>query len=257
LRGLIRRGALAPWILTAVAGLGLACGGGVNDDPILRLSAEEAFAMGKKLMTDEKYDQAREHFAHAFQTAPNSEFGRDALLLQSDCYFEAGGEFNLIRAEAKYRDFNNRYPTSDRGDYVQSQIARSLEGRKRKPNRDQTETKKAIAAFEELLALYPTSEYAEEAEAGIARLRVSLAEHEFGVARYQFRRGLLGASVNRLKYLVDNYPEYPETDKALCMMGQAMRRLKQTDEAQKIFEQLRTEYPQSTLCKSIPRGAAE
>lgn len=229
----------------------LGCGGAV-DDPILRLSSEEAFTIGKQLMEQKKYDQAREHFAHAFQTAPNSEFGRDALLLQADAYFLWGGETNLIRAENKYRDFNNRYPTSDQADYVQYQIARSLADRRRKADRDQTETAKAIQAFEELLALYPTSERAAEAEAGIEELRLSLAEHEYLVARYQFRRGLLGAAVNRLTGLMEEYPSYPERDKVICHLGLSYNGLRQNEKATEAFTLLRDEHPDSKYCKKIP-----
>ena len=201
-------GALAAILVCSF--LSVSCGGGIAEDPILRLSSEEAFAKGKELMADKKYEPAREHFAHAFQTAPNSEIGRDALLLQADAYFLGGTESDLIRAESKYRDFNNRYPTSDRAAYVQYQVALTLEQRMRKADRDQNETSKAIAAYEELLTLYPTSEQAALAQDGIDRLRLNLAEHEYLVARYQSRRGLQQAAVNRLEYLRENFPEYPD-----------------------------------------------
>jgi outer membrane protein assembly factor BamD len=232
----------------------IACGGGVADDPILRLSSEEAFVQGQELMANEKYALAREYFAHAFQTAPNSEIGRDALLLQADAYYLAGGETNYIRAEGKYRDFNNRYPTSDKGAYVQHQIAGTLERRQRKPDRDQSETAKAIAAYEELRTLYPTSEFAAEAESGIARLRVSLAEHEYLVAKYQFRRGLVPASVNRLESLLEDYPDYPEIDKVLCMLGRAWQRLDKAEKATEALARLRSEYPTSEQCHGVHEG---
>ena len=230
--------------------LWIACGG-VAEDPILRLSSAEAFAKGQELMAEEKYALAREYFAHAFQTAPNSEVGRDSLLLQADAYYLAGGETNFIRAEGKYRDFNNRYPTSDKGAYVQFRIAGSLEQRQRKPDRDQSETVKAIAAYEELRTLYPTSEFASGAEGGIARLRVSLAEHEYLVAKYQFRRGLVPASLNRLESLIESYPDYPELDKVLCMLGRAWQRLDKDEQATAAFARLRSEYPSSEQCHGV------
>lgn len=241
-------------VLVVVLGCSLSiigCGGGVAEDPILRLSSQEAFDLGKELMADEKYEQAREHFAHAFQTAPNSEIGRDALLLQADAYFLAGGETNLIRAESKYRDFNNRYPTSDRAAYVQYQVALTLEQRMRKPDRDQSETGKAIAAYEELLTLYPTSEQAALAGDGIERLRVNLAEHEYLVARYQFRRGLHKAAVNRLEFLADEYPDYPGLDKVLCLLARSNTTLDQPEEASLAFSRLRAEYSASEECKNF------
>ena len=237
------------------AGLMIGCGGSVAEDPILRLSSEEAFAKGKELMAAEKYELAREHFAHAFQTAPNSEIGREALLLQADAFFLAGGESNLVRAEAKYRDFNNRYPTSDRGAYVQYQIAHSLELRMRKPDRDQAETQKAISAFEELLTLYPTSEYAAEAEAGIERLKVNLADHEYLVARYQFRRGLHKAAIARIDYLASQFPEYPQLDAAICLLARSHKKLGEQEEAAAAFARLRTEFPGTEACRDQKAAA--
>lgn len=247
------RQSYGPVLCLLVASLCAGCGDGIIDDPILRLSSEEAFAEGKVLLEAKKYELAREHFSHAFQTAPNSEVGREALLLQADSYFLAGGETNFIRAEAKYRDFNNRYPTSDRGAYVQYRIARSLEDRRRKPDRDQSETIKAIGAYEELLALYATSEYAAEAETGISRLQVSLAEHEYLVARYQRRRGLLPAAANRLASLVEDYPEYSELDKALCALALAYHGMRRNDSADETIARLRQEYPDSEHCQKMPK----
>ncbi len=230
----------------------MGCGHGVQEDPILRLSSEEAFAKGQELMADEKYQQAHEYFAHAFQTAPNSEIGRDALLLQADAYFLSGGEFNLIKAEAKYRDFNNRYPTSENASYVQFQVANSLAKRMRKADRDQSETRKAMAAFEELIALYPTSEYVPQVEDEIRTLRSNLARHEYLVARYQLRRGLVKAGKSRLEGLIEKYPEYEERDLALFSLGIAHSRLKEQEEATAVFERLRSEFPASEYVKKIP-----
>jgi outer membrane protein assembly factor BamD len=255
LRRIFWDGRVLAMSLLLCAGLMVGCGGSVAEDPILRLSSEEAFAKGKELMAAEKYELARDHFAHAFQTAPNSEIGRDALLLQADAYFLSGGESNLVRAEAKYRDFNNRYPTSDQGSYVQYQIAHSLELRMRKPDRDQAETQKAISAFEELLTLYPTSEHAAEAEAGIERLKVNLANHEFLVARYQFRRGLHQAAIARLEYLASEFPEYPELDEAICLLGRSHKKLGEAEEAAAAFTRLRVEFPKTEACRD-QKGAA-
>lgn len=239
-------------VVVAVALCVAGCGGGAKEDPILRLSAAEAFAEGQRLMEAEKYQLAREYFAHAFQTAPNSEIGRDALLAQADAYFLAGGEVNLVRAEAKYRDFNNRYPTSEKASFVQYQIANSLAQRMRKADRDQSETRKAIEAFEELLTLYPTSPYTAEAEAGIARLRSNLARHEYLVAKYQLRRGLVEAAKTRLTYLLDRFPEYEERDLALYSLGVAHDRLDEPEAAAEAFARLRDEFPSSEYVAKIP-----
>ncbi|HTQ81428.1 MAG TPA: outer membrane protein assembly factor BamD, partial [Thermoanaerobaculia bacterium] len=150
------------WLLLLVfAGLGLAgCHGGAKQDPILQLSAEEALAQGKSWVAKEKYARARPYFTHAYEVEPNSATGREALLLAADTYYLEGGSTNYIQSEAKYRDYLNRFPTSDQAAYVQFQIANSLAKRMERPDRDQAVTRKAFEAYQDLIRLYPTSEYA-------------------------------------------------------------------------------------------------
>ena len=161
------------WVLLLVGTLAsVACkGGGIKEDPILRLSAEEALVQGKDLMENKKYNQAAQYFDHAFEVAPNSATGREALLLAADSYFLNKGTANSVKAEAKYRDYLNRFPTSDRSDYVQLRIASCLAEQMGKPDRDQSATLKALTAFESVQQLYPTSSHAAEVEAKIVEIR--------------------------------------------------------------------------------------
>ncbi len=230
----------------------VSCKGGIKEDPILRLSAEEGLTQGKDLMDREKYREAVQYLDHAFEVAPNSATGREALLLSADSYFLAGGTANFVKAEAKYRDFLNRFPTSDRSDYVQMQIAHCLAEQMLKPDRDQSATLKALTAFEGVLQLYPTSGYAEEVEAQIVEIRQNLAEHEYRVGRYNFRRRLYTSAIWRLEDLVEGYPGFEEMDKVLYMLGMAYGKGRRPDDAIRTFEQLRTGYPDSRYLKKIP-----
>src|SRR5690606_9490055 len=72
---------LALALAVAVAAASTACRSGAEDDPILRLSAIESLAEGRKLLDAAKYRQARPYLQHAFEVEPNSATGREALLL--------------------------------------------------------------------------------------------------------------------------------------------------------------------------------
>lgn len=229
------------------------CGSGDQDDPILRLSAQEAFDEGQRLFAEEKYLRAHAYFAHAFQIEPNSQVGRDALMLEADSFFLAGGEDQLVRAEAKYRDFQNRFPTSARADYVQYQLARSLEQRVRKPDRDQKATIDALQAFQNLVELYPTSEYSQAAQEQIFQLRNRLAEHEYLVGQFNYRRRFGVAAVNRLEGLMADYPDYPEMDKVLWHLGMSYRLVQRAEEAETTFARLREDHPDSKYLSKIPK----
>lgn len=234
----------------ALAGAG--CRGGAPEDPLLRLSAEESLTQGKDLLAREKYDRARPYFTHAFEVEPNSANGREALLLAADTYYLQGGTTNFVQAEAKYRDFLNRFPTSDQAAYVQFQTANSLAKRMEKPDRDQNVTRKALAAYEELVRLYPTSEYASQSQEQMNAVLANLAEHEFQIGRFYLRYGLPVAASERFEFLLATYPQYKEKDKAIYHLGLAYELGKRPEEALKAFERLQNEYPQSPFLQEIP-----
>lgn len=222
-----------------------ACGGGEREDPILRLSAEESMETGKALMDNGKFAQAREYLQHAFEVEPNSAIGREALLLVADALHQQGGSQNFIKAEAKYRDFQNRFPTSGRSDYVQFQIASSLEKRMRPPDRDQSITRKALEAFEDIIRVFPTTEYALQARERIGAVRQRLAESEFLKGRFNQKLRLHKAAVSRFEDLLEEFPDYQETDKILFYLIESLEALEQQEKAATVRKRLSEEFPQS------------
>lgn len=242
------------WVIVSVAALSLAmfgCKGAGRPDPILSLSAPEAMEQGKAFLEKEKYARARPFLIHAFEVEPNSKVGREALLLAADTFYLEGGTANYIQAEAKYRDFLNRFPTSDRASYAQFQVASTLARRLERPDRDQSTTRKALTAFEDLLRQYPTSEFAAQARDEMRLLRDNLAEHEVIVGRFYIRYGIGTASVKRLENVLTTYPEYSQKDKALFYLGRAYTLAKRPEDARSTFERLRTQHPDSPYVKEI------
>jgi outer membrane protein assembly factor BamD len=248
----------------AVAGLAVigltsgACGGDGYQDPILKLSAEESLEQGKALLEQEKYMRAREFLLHAFEVAPNSATGREALLLVADAHFLDGGSDNFIKAEAKYRDFQNRFPTSDRSAYVQFQIANSLAKRMLKPDRDQAATYKALEAYNDLLRIYPTSEYVSQAEEQIRVVKNNLAESEFLKGYFHMRSMRLpNAAIRRFERVLEDYPDFDQMDKVMFYLGRAYERAEEADKAREIRQRLRQEYPQSPLIAKLRHTEVE
>jgi outer membrane protein assembly factor BamD len=243
---------LVAGLFTLILGLA-ACRSALREDPILALSVEESLAQGKAQMERRRYGDARKYLLHAFEVGPNSAQGREALLLAADCYFLDGNSQNWIQAEAKYRDFQNRFPTSNRAAYVQFQIGRSLAARMEKPDRDQSTATKALRSFEDLLRLYPTSEYAAQATQEIRRVRNNLGEHEYRVGLFYLRYGLPVAAAGRFELLLRDFQDFDAPDKVLYHLG--MARLKQNDPAlaSAAFDRLRAEHPASRWVAEIPR----
>ncbi|MDA8016166.1 MAG: outer membrane protein assembly factor BamD [Thermoanaerobaculia bacterium] len=244
------RGAL-PLALAVVCAAALALiatGCGEREDPILRLSAEESLTLGKQFLEQEKYARARRHLIHAFEVEPNSRSGREALLLAADALYLQGSTENYIKCEAKYRDFLNRFPTSDRSDYAQFKVAECLAARVERPDRDQEVTLDALEAYEELLRLYPDSEYLPEARQRMREMNDQLAAHELVVGSFYNRYGGTGickAAIARLEYLQNNYPQFAEMDQALYNLVVAYSRCGDFEKAEESLADLRRRYPDS------------
>ena len=239
---------VASWILLCVAILSIGCGS--RQDPILRLSAQEALEIGKNYLEQEKYERARRHLVHAFEVEPNSRIGREALLLAADALYLRGGSESYITCEAKYRDFLNRFPTSDRADYAQYKVGACLAARAEKPDRDQRTTRLAIESYSELLRLYPTSSYVPEAKQRIRELTDQLAAHELVVAVFYNRyggHGICDAAIARLEGLKVEFPQFNRMDEALHQMVIAYGKCGQLEKATSTLADLKRRFPDSEL----------
>jgi outer membrane protein assembly factor BamD len=245
-------------LVACMALLAASCkSGGVREDPLMALSADEALAEGKALLESGKYRRAQEYLTHAFEIEPNSASGREGLLLAADALYLDGGTSNYIKAESKYRDFLNRFPTSDKAAYVQFQMANCLIKRMRKPDRDQSISLQALAALREVLQLYPDSEYADQAREQVILVRQNLAEHEFVVGYFNYRFKLYPAAVARFNTVLDDYPETEGLDRVLFHLGMAQLKVQAYGKALEAFDRLRDEYPDSPFVQKVPQGRLE
>lgn len=246
------------WSLLPLLLLATACG--KREDPILRLSAAEALAMGKQFLEQKKYFKARQHLTHAFEVEPNSRSGREALLLAADAYFLHGGPDNYIKCEAKYRDFLNRFPTSDQADYAQFRVAQCLSKRVEKPDRDQKVTRDALQSYEELLRLYPTSSYIAEAREDMRMIIDRLAAHELVIGSFYstfYGRGICQATIGRLENLSEDYPSFSQMDAVHYYLGMAYARCRRQEDAERTFATLRRDYPDSDYVPKVEKFEKE
>ena len=250
----MRTGLIRVTVLLAVLALS-ACSSGGKDDPILVLNSAEALEQGKALMAEERYRQARDYLVHAFEVEPNSVGGREALLLAADAYFRQGGPDNFLRAEAKYRDFQTRFPTSDQAAYVQFQIAMALSQRMERPDRDQSSTRRALSEFRTVVELYPTSKYVPEAREEIKRVRQNLAAHEMLIGHFYMRYGNLSGATSRLEEVLEAFPDYEETDRVLFYLGMSYLKGDRAEDSRGTFDRLTQEYPDSQYIRKIPKSS--
>jgi outer membrane protein assembly factor BamD len=223
----------------------------------LESTKEELFAKGEDFFEREKWSKAREYYTYVYENFPNDPLSSRSLLRIADTYFNQGGDVNLVEAQYKYRDYINRYPTSELAEYAMLQIANVAYEQMEKPDRDQSKTREAIQKYREMLQLYPSSQYRGEAEQRLQEALDSLAEHERLIAAFYLKRGDYKAALPRLEGLLEDFPEFAKKDEVFYHMGQALAGLGREGEARLYFDRVLVEFPESKVADDARKELAK
>jgi outer membrane protein assembly factor BamD len=227
------------------------------DPELLKLSKEQIFQQAEDQFTGKHWQKARTYYTHLYENFPNDPLGRRSLLRIADTYYHQGDAVNLIEAQYKYRDFINRYPTSDQADYAMLQIAMCSYQQMEKPDRDQAKTKEAVEKFDDMIRAFGTSKLRSEADARRQDALDRLAKHEHLVAKFYIKRGSNLSAVQRLNYLIDTYTNYNDRAGAFFDLATALNRLGRNGEARLYFERVVSEFPQSDYAERAKRRLGE
>ena len=158
------------------------------------------------------------------------DWARKSLLMSAYAFYNSGDYDSRIGGG----DLVTRHPASGSPDaaYAQYLIAASHYDQIPDVSRDQGRTEKAIAALEEVVRKYPTSEYAISAKAKLEGARDQLAGREMNVGRYELeKRNYIGA-INRFKTVVTQYQTTRHVEEALDRLTEAYMAIGIDSEAQ-------------------------
>jgi len=197
---------------------------------LANLDKETIFERAEALFAEEEYGEARRYFQFLYDSFPNDPLGHRAALRVADTYAVRKDTVSLTEARLRYRDFVNRYPNDPNRDYALLRLGDTYFARRGRPDLDLTNVHEALAAYQQLVNLYPASEHAETARKRIAELREMLAEHEWLVARYYARNGAWTGVTWRLEYLKEQYPDYPRMDQVDELLERARTEVKRREE---------------------------
>jgi outer membrane protein assembly factor BamD len=166
-----------------------------------------------------------------------------AELKVGDCHFLMK---EYVEAIAAYEEFKKMHPTHEEMSYVQYQIGMSHFNQMLSLDRDQTATQKALSNFEYLVANFPPSLFTEKAREKIEICKKRLADHEFYVGNYYYRKKNYGAASRRFQQLLVNFPKMVNEDETLLLLGKCYLELDQEVRAREVLRRVVDEYPQSS-----------
>jgi outer membrane protein assembly factor BamD len=127
----------------------------------------------------------------------------------------------------------------------------------RAANRDQTATRDALLHLDRLLANYPHSPEAREAEILWRDLRTRLAENVVEIAGFYQARGEYESAAERYRSLLNEYPGLGLDAQALYNLGICYLEIRRTEEAERIFQSIVQNYRDSEFASEAAAQIAE
>jgi len=234
-----------------------ACGGKkLGLDP-KNHSDSELYEVGLKYLKDEDYEKAREAFKVVFENFPKSDYRILAKLGYADSYFQQESEANYLLAIQEYQDFISLFPFSPKACYAQLQIGMCYYGMVEKPDRDQTNTRRALDEFRKVVDTYPDCEQYQQAYDHLLKCYSRLAEHEFLIAQFYQKTGRHGAAVDRIKGLLKAYPESIYQAKFYFVLAHSLQELGQSSESCAYYELLLGKWPQTEFTSDAQEEKAK
>lgn len=181
---------------------------------------------------------------------PESRHAEDAQMLIADLYFE---DKKFEEADAEYTVYLRFYPSTKRAQKAQFRLALTHRRRMAEYDRDQSETHKTLEACERYYTLYSEGELTPLVSVVERESLATLADHEFYVGRFYYRRHLYSAASARLKVVLSDYPDSPAASKALLYLAKIDLKSERPDDAIAKLEQLIREHPGSRYVKKAER----
>jgi outer membrane protein assembly factor BamD len=212
------------------------------DEPADRLYNEGLFLLNAK--NDPK--KAVKKFEEVDRQHPYSEWARKALIMSAYSYYASGQYDECVTAAKRYVTL---HPGNADAAYAQYLIAASYFDEIPDITRDQARTEKALAALEEVVRKYPTSDYARSAKDKISVARDQLAGKEMQTGRYYLDRKDYTGAINRFKVVVTKYQTTRHVEEALERLTEAYMALGIVSEAQTAAAVLGHNFPDSPWYK--------
>lgn len=229
-----------------------------EDDAFKGMTAKQIFSEAETALADEDYSKATRYYEALDAMYPFSQYSQQGLMDSIYAYYEND---DVALASATADRYIHLYPRSPHVDYAyyMKGLANFEQARgalaKVLPfdtsQRDPGTQKEAYADFSLLVERYPNSAYAPDARQRMVFLRNLFAQSELNAAEFYMGRKMYVAAANRASYLIENYPQAPQTEKALVILINADQSLGLKQAAANAFDVLKATYPNSKALKKL------
>jgi outer membrane protein assembly factor BamD len=200
------------------------------------------------------YVRAIEKLQSIIDNYPYSDVAVLAELKIADAYFD---DHRYDEALSYYRDFADLHPQHERVPYTIFRSALCRERQMHAANRDQTATRDALLHLDRLLAKYPHSPEAREAEIMWRDLRTHLAENVAEIAEFYLKREEYESAAERYRSLLNEYPGLGLDAQALYNLGICYLEMRRIEESERIFQSIVQNYRDSKYASEAAKRIEE
>jgi outer membrane protein assembly factor BamD len=251
---LVLRVAVALFVTTAI---GCASSSGRRSVPPGTPQPDQfLYERGTRALEQKKWITAREYFKQVTETYTQSPLRPDAKLGVGDTYLGEGSSEALVLAIAEFQEFLSFYPTHARADYAQYKLGMAHFRQMRSPQRDQTETRDALREFQTFVTKYPNSSLMPDGSKKLREVRDRLSTAELDVGRFYLRIRWYPGSIDRLKLLLKDDPEFSHRDAVYFFLAEALEKSKRPAEALPYYETLLKEFERSEYLEETNKRVA-
>ncbi|MDB4876296.1 MAG: outer rane assembly lipoprotein YfiO [Gemmatimonadetes bacterium] len=245
-----------PWRLAAALSLltAVACR---PDFDLKKLTTNEAlYGASLKEYQQKRWDNAVSGFEKLTADLP----ARDTLLPRSYWYLASAHQHigeNLLAAQSFSRLVES-FPEDSLADDAGLEAARSYKRMWRKPQLDPTYGETALASYNTLIGLYPTSPLIPAAQKDINELENWFAIKDFDAGMYYMRMHphAYDSAILYFKDALTKYANTPKAHDAGIRLVEAYKGIRYFEDASELCAQLRQRYPNDREVVGVCTGVA-
>lgn len=195
--------------------------------------AEKMYREGHEALVEGNYTRAIKMFETLEGRFPYGRHAQQAIIEGAYAQYKSGEPALAIAAADRFIKLHPDHPSVDYMYYLKG-LANFNEdlgflgilADQDLAERDPKSARESYATFRDLVAKFPDSRYARDAQARMAYLVNALASHEIHAARYYFNRQAYLAAANRAQYAMLTYPRTPALEEALVILLRSYEALK-------------------------------
>ncbi|PYS32420.1 MAG: hypothetical protein DMF75_12045 [Acidobacteria bacterium] len=209
------------------------------------------FVEAAKEVRKGSHETGRLLFTTIITTYPDSPYLPMAKLAIADSFYLEGTTSALVQAAQAYQDWLTFFPTDPLTCAAMLKVAEAEMRQMGLSDRDISHARKAEQRLKVMLQQCPQSNLRPDTELRLREAQDNLAMHNLNIARfyldarYSNHKGGLKGGQDRLKEIVEKYPNFCLMDEVLFRYATTYQEEEEPDEAAKLYQQLVRDFPNS------------